>query len=190
MAIGGAEGEAVELDASPFNKRGFVGPILVQREPVAPRDFLLIVLGEPHAHDELVVVQIDLVHEILEDLVSNLRVVHVGMQELVEVRLDAVPVLAQRHADVFRPYGIVQGALLLLELREALCHRIADHALLDDLHEVREALLHFPALRLQRLEIRGVVVALLVILRRIQGERRHVLLVVDDVVQVEQHHVL
>ena len=111
------------------------------------------------------------------------------MQELVEVRLDAVPVLAQRHADVFRPYGIVQGALLLLELREAFRHRIADHALLDDLHEVREALLHFPALRLQRLEIRGVVVALLVILRRIQGERRHVLLVVD-VVQGEQHHVL
>lgn len=90
----------------PFNKRGFVGPILIQREPVPPRDFLLVVLGEPHAHDELVVVQIDLVHEILEDLVSNLRVVHVGMQELVEVRLNAVPVLAQRHADVFRPYGI------------------------------------------------------------------------------------
>ena len=112
------------------------------------------------------------------------------MQELVEVRLDAVPVLAQRHADVFRPYGIVQGALLLFELRETLCHRIADHALLDDLHEVRKALLHFPALRLQRLEIRGVIVALLVILRRIQSERRHVLLVVDDVVQGEQHHVL
>ena len=186
----GAEGEAVELGGFPFNKRGFVGPILIQREPVPPRDFLLVVLGEPHAHDELVVVQVDLVHEILEDLVSNLRVVHVGMQELVEVRLDAVPVLAQRHADVFRPYGIVQGALLLFELRETLCHRIADHAPLDDLHEVREALLHFPALRLQRLEIRGVVVALLVILRRIQGERRHVLLVVDDVVQGEQHHVL
>lgn len=104
--IGGAEGEAVELDASPFNKRGFVGPILIQREPVPPRDFLLVVLGEPHAHDELVIVQIDLVHEILENLVSNLRVVHVGMQELVEVRLDAVPVLAQRHADVFRHLGL------------------------------------------------------------------------------------
>lgn len=112
------------------------------------------------------------------------------MQELVEVRLDAVPVLTQQHTDVFRPYGIVQGALLLLELREAFRHRIAENALLDDLHEVREAFLHFPALRLQRFEIRGVVVALLVILRRIQGERRHVLLVVDDVVQGEQHHVL
>lgn len=89
----GAKGEAVELDGFPFNKRGFVGPILIQREPVPPRDFLPVVLGEPHAHDELVVVQIDLVHEILEDLVSNLRVVHVGVQELVEVRLDAVPVL-------------------------------------------------------------------------------------------------
>ena len=69
--IGGAEGEVVELNASPFNKRGFIGPILIQREPVPPRDFLLVVLGEPHAHDELVIVQIDLVHEILENLVSN-----------------------------------------------------------------------------------------------------------------------
>lgn len=41
-----------------------------------------------------------------------------------------------------------------------------------------------------RFEIRGVVVVLLVILRRIQSERRHVLLVVNDVVQGEQHHVL
>ena len=69
-------------------------------------------------------------------------------------------------------------------------NRIADHALLDDLHEVRKAFLHFLALRFQRLEIRGVVVVLLVILRRIQSERRHVLLVVNDVVQGEQHHVL
>ncbi|MDD7368652.1 MAG: hypothetical protein PUG40_01335, partial [Berryella intestinalis] len=145
--VGGAEGEAVELNASPFNKRGFVGPILIQREPVPPRDFLLVVLREPHAHDELIIVQIDLVHEILENLVSNLRVVHVSMQELVEVRLNAVLVLAQRYADVFRPYGIVQGALLLFELREAFRHRIADHALLDDLHEVRKAFLHFLALR-------------------------------------------
>ena len=107
FSYGGAEGEAVELNASPFNKRGFFGPILIQREPVPPRDFLLVVLREPHAHDELIIVQIDLVHEILENLVSNLRVVHVSMQELVEVRLNAVLVLAQRHADVFRLYGIV-----------------------------------------------------------------------------------
>ena len=112
------------------------------------------------------------------------------MQELVEVRLNAVLVLAQRYTDVFRLYGIVQGALLLFELCETFRHRIADHALLDDLHEVREAFLHFLALRFQRFEIRGVVVALLVILRRIQSERRHVLLVVNDVVQGEQHHVL
>ena len=51
FSYGGAEGEAVELNASPFNKRGFVGPILIQREPVPPRGFLLVVLREPHAHD-------------------------------------------------------------------------------------------------------------------------------------------
>ena len=51
FSYGGAEGEAVELNASPFNKRGFVGPILIQREPVPPRDFLLVVLRKPHAHD-------------------------------------------------------------------------------------------------------------------------------------------
>ena len=51
------------------------------------------------------------------------------MQELVEVRLNAVLVLAQRHADVFRLYGIVQGALLLFELCETFRHRIADHIL-------------------------------------------------------------
>ena len=102
------------------------------------------------------------------------------MQELLEVRLDGVLVLAQRGADVLGLDGLVQGALLLFELHQALRHRLADKTRLDDLHEVRKALLDLAALGLQAVQVARIAVVLLVVRRRIHGQRHQVLGVVEN----------
>lgn len=85
------------------------------------------------------------------------------MQELLEVRLDGVLVLAQRGADVLGLDGLVQGALLLFELHQALRHRLANESRLDDLHEVRKAFLDLTALGLQAIQVARIAVVLLVV---------------------------
>ena len=112
------------------------------------------------------------------------------MKELLEVRLDAVLVLAQRDLDVLGLYRVVQGCLLRLKLVQALYEGIAERTALDCLHQVRDTLLDLLAPRLKTFEVSRLLVMLLVVHGGVHRKGHQVLRVVDDVPQDVGHEVL
>ena len=112
------------------------------------------------------------------------------MKELLEVRLDAVLVLAQRDLDVLGLYRVVQGCLLHLKLVQALNEGVAERTSLDCLHQVRDALLDVPALRLKTFEVSRRLVMLPVVHGGVHRKRHQVLRVVDGASQDVAHEVL
>lgn len=78
------KGKQSNSAASPLTKG-----VAVRSFQHIPRDFSLI-LRIPRGHDQLLVVEINLIDEIFQYLIARLRVVEVRVKELLEVRLDAV----------------------------------------------------------------------------------------------------
>ena len=71
-------------------------------DDIFPRD-LLVVVVEPRSHDHFAVVQLDLVDEVVEQHVTSLGIVELGLGERVEELGDTLSVLGEFHLDVLDP---------------------------------------------------------------------------------------
>ena len=127
---GRTKGETAKLRRLPVNKRGNRQPSLL-----IPCEFRLILGIEERGH-KLVIVQVELVHEVLHDHVPRFGIAEVGVHELLEVHPDAVLVFKERSLHVLRLNRLGQCALLLFELSQPSHHRIAQYAALNHLEQV------------------------------------------------------
>jgi len=123
--------------------------------------------------------QVDFVDKVFQNGIFHLWIVKVCMKELVEVRPYRVLVLEKRLPDRLSLYGVVQGVLSLLKLCHAPLRGLVEYSCLYRLNEVGKPFLNVPALLLKAEEILGALVIILIILCRVNGDGRKILIVVQ-----------